>query len=77
VDKLSKDKLDELDKAAKDYFKKERVYLDAQYKFLDAISKKRGGSVGVQDANANESSQVFAKFIETYLAKPLGEKAEE
>jgi hypothetical protein len=76
MDKLSQDKIDELEKAAKDYFSNERIRLDAQWKFLDAISKKRGGSVGMQDSNAYESSQILSKFITDYLSTPLGAKEE-
>jgi len=45
--------------------------VNAQFDFLDNISKKRGGSVGLQDANAQGASKILANSINDYLGSPL------
>jgi hypothetical protein len=67
----SQKRLDELEKAATSYFSSEKKRLEADYSFLDAISKKRGGTVGLQDANAEGASQILADSINDYLGRPV------
>lgn len=62
-------RLDELKSAAKEYFAAEKTRLANQYSFLDAISKKRGGAVGLQDANAEGASKILVDSINAYLGK--------
>ena len=62
-------RLAELKAAANEYFAKERLRLTAEYDFLDAISKKRGGSVGLQDVNAKGASVILVDSINEYLGK--------
>lgn len=62
-------RLDELEKAANEYFSKERTRLEAEYKFLDAISKKRGGNVALQDINSAGASKILVDSINEYLGK--------
>ena len=62
-------RLDELEKAANDWFTSEKKRLNAQFDFLDAISKKRGGTVGLQDANADGASKILADSINDYLGR--------
>lgn len=64
-------RLQDLKSAADDWFSKEKQRLQAQFDFLDAISKKRGGSVGLQDANAQGASKILANSIGDYLGSPL------
>jgi hypothetical protein len=64
------DRLTELQNAAKEYFSSELKRLNAQYDFLDAISKKRGGTIGLQDANAAGASKILADSINDYLGRP-------
>lgn len=66
----AKKRLDELQTAAKEYFTAEKKRLNNQYAFLDAISKKRGGTVGLQDANAEGASRILVDSISEYLGKP-------
>ena len=68
------ERLDELKAAADEWFAKERLRLEAEYDFLDAISKKRGGSVGLQDANAAGASQILVDSINDFLGQPLQPK---
>jgi hypothetical protein len=65
------DRLNDLKKAADDYFSKEQNRLNAQYTFLNNISQKRGGSVGLQNANAQGASTILANSIDDYLGSPL------
>ena len=65
------DRLNELKEAANEYFALEKARLNAQYDFLDAISKKRGGDVGLQDANAAGASKILVDSINEYLGTPL------
>jgi hypothetical protein len=67
----SQSRLDELEAAASSYFSLEKKRLEADYSFLDAISKKRGGTVGLQDANAEGASQILADSINDYLGRPV------
>ncbi len=62
-------RLEELEKAASEWFSSEKNRLNAQYDFLDAISKKRGGAVGLQDANANGASVILVDSINEYLGR--------
>ncbi len=64
-------RLQDLKDAADDWFSKEKKRLQAQFDFLDAISKKRGGSVGLQNANAQGASKILANSINDYLGSPL------
>ncbi len=64
-------KLDTLKKAAGDYFTSEKKRLNAEFSFLDAISKKRGGAAGLQDANAQGASKILVDSINEYLGSPL------
>ncbi len=64
------DRLNELEKAATEWFSSEKKRLNAQYDFLDAISKKRGGTVGLQDANAEGASKILVDSITDYLGRP-------
>jgi len=68
------DRLAELKEAADEYFALEKLRLNAQYDFLDAISKKRGGSVGLQDANVAGASKILVDSINDYLGRPLQPK---
>lgn len=61
------DLLNELKTAADQYFASEKKRLNAEYDFLDAISKKRGGTAGLQDANAEGASKILADSINDYL----------
>lgn len=66
----AENRLAELKEAADEYFSKEKTRLQAEYDFLDAISKKRGGSVGLQDLNADGASVILIDTINDYLGKP-------
>lgn len=66
-------RLNELKQAASEYFTSEKKRLQAQYDFLDAISKKRGGTVGLLDANADGASKILADSINDYLGRPSGQ----
>jgi len=65
----AKAKLDELKAAAKEYFTSEKQRLNNQHDFLDAILKKRGGTVGLQDANAEGASKILVDSINEYLGR--------
>ena len=65
----AKARLDELEQAANEYFSKEKTRLEAEYKFLDAISKKRGGNVALQDINSAGASKILVDSINEYLGK--------
>jgi len=65
------ERLQELKEAADEYFALEKARLNAQFDFLDAISKKRGGNVGLQDANAEGASQILVNSINEYLGRPI------
>lgn len=62
-------RLEELEKAATEWFASEKKRLNAQFDFLDAISKKRGGTVGLQDANAEGASKILVDSINDYLGR--------
>lgn len=62
-------RLDELEKAANEWFISEKKRLNSQFNFLDAISKKRGGTIGLQDANAAGASKILADSINDYLGR--------
>jgi len=66
----SQKRLDDLEAAASAYFSSEKKRLEADYAFLDNISKKRGGTVGLQDANAEGASKILADSIDDYLGRP-------
>lgn len=70
------DRLKELKEAATEYFTLEKTRLNAQHDFLDSILKKRGGDVGLQDANAEGASKLLVDSINEYLGKPLQPKEE-
>lgn len=65
----SEKRLDALEAAASSYFSSEKKRLEADYAFLDNISKKRGGIVGLQDANAEGASKILADSINDYLGR--------
>ena len=62
-------RLNELKEAASEYFALEKTRLNAQYDFLDAVSKARGGDVGLQDANAKGASKILVDSINEYIGK--------
>lgn len=64
-------RLAELQAAANEYFASEKKRLNAEFSFLDAISKKRGGAAGLQDANAEGASKILVDSINEYLGSPL------
>lgn len=64
-------RLDTLKQNADDWFSKRKNQLNAQFDFLDNIAKKRGGSVGLQSANADGASKILANSIDDYLGSPL------
>jgi hypothetical protein len=65
----SEQRLADLKKAADTWFGQRRRYYNAEYDFLDEISKKRGGTVGLQDANAVGASVILEISINEYLGK--------
>ena len=65
----ARQRLDELEKAANDYFAKEKTRLEAEYTFLDNISKKRGGNIALQDINSAGASKILVNSINDYLGK--------
>lgn len=62
-------RLDELEQAANEFFSKEKTRLEAEYNFLDAISKKRGGNVALQSLNSDGASKILVDSINEYLGK--------
>lgn len=68
------DRLNELKEAANEYFAKEKLRLNAEYDFLKAILEKRGGSVGLQDANVEGASKILGDSISYYLGEPIKPK---
>ncbi len=65
----ARQRLDELEEAANDYFSKEKTRLEAEFTFLDNISKKRGGNISLQDLNADGASKILVDSINDYLGK--------
>lgn len=63
--------LDTLESAANEWFASEKKRLNAEYSFLEAIAKKRGGTAGLQDANAEGASKILVDSINEYLGKPF------
>jgi len=72
----AEERLNELKKAAEEYFSSEKKRLNAEYSFLDAISKKRGGSAGLRDLNAEGASKILVDSINDYLGRPTSPKDE-
>ena len=70
----SAERVAELKDAANEYFANEKLRLENEYNFLDAISKKRGGSVGLQDANVSGASSILVDSINEFLGRPLQPK---
>ena len=66
----SQKRIEELEAAAAAYFSSEKKRLEAEYAFLDSISKKRGGTVGLQDSNAEGASKILVDSINDYLGRP-------
>jgi len=64
-------RLQKLKDAADNWFQKEQNRLQAEYDFLKAILQKRGGSVGLQNANAKGASDILGNSISDYLGSPL------
>lgn len=58
--------------AAEKYFNLQEQYINNEYNFLDAISKTRGGVVGLQDENAEGASVILTGALNDYLGKPIG-----
>ncbi len=69
-------RLDELKAAAQEYFTAEKKRLTNQHSFLDSILKKRGGAVGLQDANAAGASKILVDSINEYLGKATSPREE-
>jgi hypothetical protein len=67
----AKQRLDELQTAENEWYAKEKTRLEAEYNFLDAISKKRRGNAALQDLNADGASAILVDSINDYLGKPL------
>lgn len=67
----AQDRLNELEQAANEWFSKENTRLEAEYKFLDSIAKKRQSATSLQDLNAEGASAILANSINDYLGKPL------
>ncbi len=67
--KEARQRLDDLESAATAYFSSEKKRLRAEYDFLVAISKKRGGVERLQDANADGASQILVDSINDYLGR--------
>jgi hypothetical protein len=65
----AKDRLAELEAAANEYFAKEKVRLEAEYRFLDSIQKARGGNISLQDINAEGASAILVNSINEYLGR--------
>ena len=63
-------RVEELEQAAREYFSSEKKRLQAQYDFLDSISRKRGGTIGLQDENAEGASKILVDSINDYLGRP-------
>lgn len=63
--------LSTLQQAFKTYVDKETKRINAQADFLTAIAAKRGGTVGLQDANAQGASQILSNSISEYLGQPV------
>ena len=66
----AQDRLKVLKTAADTWFSQQTKYYNAEYDFLDSISKKRGGTIGLQDANAEGASVILVNSINEYLGKP-------
>ena len=67
----SQDRMKALKAAADQWFKDQKAYIDAEYDFLNSIAATRGGTVGLQDANAAGASAILANSINDYLGQPL------
>lgn len=65
----ARQRLDELEQAANEYFSKEKTRLEAEFKFLDSISKKRGGNISLQDINSAGASKILVDSINEFLGK--------
>lgn len=65
----AKQRLDELENAANDYFSKEKTRLQAEYDFLTNIAKNRGGNVSLQDTNSSGASKILVNSINDYLGR--------
>ena len=65
----ARQRLDELETAANDYFSKEKTRLEAEFQFLDSISKGRGGNISLQDLNADGASKILVNSINAYLGR--------
>lgn len=62
------ERIAELETAANEWFAAERARLEAEYAFLDAISKKRGGKL--QKDNAQKVADILANDLNEYLNEP-------
>lgn len=65
------DRLNDLKNAADDYFSSEQQRLQAEYDFLNNILQSRGGSMTLQNSNAQGASTVLANSISDFLGSPL------
>ncbi len=62
-------RFEELQQAASEWFSSEKKRLNAQYDFLNSIATRRGGTVGLQDANAEGASKILVDSINDYLGR--------
>lgn len=62
-------RLEELQQAASEWFSSEKKRLNAQYDFLTSIASRRGGTIGLQDVNAQGASKILVDSINDYLGR--------
>jgi hypothetical protein len=65
------DRVKNLQKAADQWFKDQKAYIEAEYDFLDSIAATRGGSMTLQNAIALGAANVLENSINDYLGRPL------
>lgn len=65
--KQRNENLDSLEKAVKDYVKKEKERLEKEVKFLKAVMKSRGGSSKVAAQNLADASSTAVIEINQFL----------
>lgn len=64
-------RLEDLKRAADDYFSKEQARLSAQADFIDAILRARNSAVTVQDITSDYAGGIMVDSINDYLGTPL------
>ncbi len=67
----AQDRLSVLEEALTSYIAAERKRLQAQYDFLTNIARRRGGTVGLQDENAEGASKILVNSLEDYIGRPI------